>query len=145
MSSYFRDTTLVAILDWFSRYVLAWEISVTLDTSFCLSALDWALQKATPEIFNTDQGAQFTSNEFTTRLENAGILISMDGRGRALDNVFTERLWRTVKYEEVYLKEYSGVSDAIGNLKTYFRFYNCQRPHQSLGYRTPESVHFSRA
>jgi len=136
---------LVAILDWFSRYVLAWEISITLDTSFCVSALDWALRKSTPEIFNSDQGAQFTADEFTSRLEKAGILISMDGRGRALDNVFTERLWRTVKYEEVYLKDYAGVSDAIGNLKAYFRFYNCERPHQSLGYRTPESVHFARA
>ena len=136
---------LVAILDWFSRYVVDWEVSNTLDTSFCVSTLDRALTKAKPEIFNSDQGAQFTSTDFTTRLENAGILISMDGRGRALDNVFTERLWRTVKYEEVYLKDYTGVSDAIGNLKTYFRFYNCERPHQSLGYRTPESVHFSQA
>ena len=136
---------LVAILDWFSRYVVDWEVSNTLDTSFCVSTLDRALRKAKPEIFNSDQGAQFTSADFTTRLENAGILISMDGRGRALDNVFTERLWRTVKYEEVYLKDYNGVSDAIGNLKAYFRFYNCERPHQSLGYRTPESVHFSQA
>jgi putative transposase len=136
---------LVAILDWFSRYVLAWEISVTLDTSFCLSALNWALKDATPEIFNTDQGAQFTSDEFTSRLENAGVLVSMDGRGRALDNVFTERLWRTVKYEEVYLKDYAGVPDAFGNLKNFFQFYNGERPHQSLGYRTPQSVHFSSA
>src|SRR2546422_507593 len=120
---------LVAILDWFSRYVVEWEISITLDTSFCLSALDRALQKAKPEIFNSDQGAQFTSEQFTGRLESAGIVISMDGRGRALDNVFTERLWRSVKYEEVYLKDYAGVPDAIANLKTYFRFYNFDRPH----------------
>lgn len=133
---------LVAILDWFSRYVVDWEISITLDTSFCVSALDRALSKATPEIFNSDQGAQFTSQEFTGRLEKAGVLISMDGRGRALDNVFTERLWRSVKYEEVYLKDYAGVLDAIGNLKTYFRFYNFQRPHQSLDDQTPATVYF---
>ena len=132
---------LVAILDWFSRYVVEWEISITLDTSFCLSALDRALQKAKPEIFNSDQGAQFTSEEFTGRLESAGIVISMDGRGRALDNVFTERLWRSVKYEEVYLKDYAGVPDAIANLKTYFRFYNFDRPHQSLDDQTPASVY----
>ena len=133
---------LVAILDWFSRYVVEWEISITLDTSFCLSALDRALQKAKPEIFNSDQGAQFTSEEFTGRLESAGIVISMDGRGRALDNVFTERLWRSVKYEEVYLKAYAGVPDTIANLKTYFRFYNFDRPHQSLDDQTPASVYF---
>jgi putative transposase len=133
---------LVAILDWFSRYVVDWEISITLDTSFCLAALGRALATATPEIFNSDQGAQFTSDEFTSRLESAGIVISMDGRGRALDNIFTERLWRTVKYEEVYLKDYAGVPDAFGNLKTYFRFYNGQRPHQALNYQTPEAVYF---
>ena len=133
---------LVAILDWFSRYVVEWEISITLDTSFCLSALDRALQKAKPEIFNSDQGAQFTSEQFTGRLESAGIVISMDGRGRALDNVFTERLWRSVKYEEVYLKDYAGVPDTIANLKTYFRFYNFDRPHQSLDDQTPASVYF---
>jgi putative transposase len=134
---------LVAILDWFSRYVVDWEVSVTLDTSFCLSTLDRALEKAKPEIFNSDQGAQFTSTDFTGRLENARVLISMDGRGRALDNIFTERLWRTVKYEEVYLKDYTGVPDAIGNLKAYFGFYNSQRPHQALNYLTPEAVYFS--
>jgi putative transposase len=133
---------LVAILDWFSRYVLDWEVSVTLDTQFCLSTLDRALEKAKPEIFNSDQGAQFTSKEFTGRLQSAGIVISMDGRGRALDNVFTERLWRSVKYEEVYLKDYAGVPDAIGNLKNYFRFYNGRRRHQALEYQTPEAVYF---
>ena len=133
---------LVAILDWFSRYVVEWEISTTLDTSFCLSTLDRALAKAKPEIFNSDQGAQFTSDEFTSRLESAGVLISMDGRGRALDNIFTERLWRTVKYEEVYLKDYAGVRDAIGNLKSYFRFYNFDRPHQALDNQTPAAVYF---
>ena len=133
---------LVAILDWFSRYVVDWEISITLDTSFCLAVLDRALATATPEIFNSDQGAQFTSADFTGRLEQAGVLISMDGRGRALDNIFTERLWRTVKYEEVYLNDYGGVPEAFGNLNRYFRFYNAQRPHQALEYQTPEAVYF---
>lgn len=133
---------LVAILDWFSRYVVEWEVSITLDTSFCLSALDRALAKAKPEIFNSDQGAQFTSEEFTSRLESTGILVSMDGRGRAMDNIFTERLWRSVKYEEVYLKDYSGVPDAIDNLKAYFQLYNFERPHQSLNNQTPATVYF---
>jgi putative transposase len=133
---------LVAILDWYSRYVVDWEISITLDTGFCLSALDRALQKAKPEILNSDQGAQFTSEEFTQRLENAGVLISMDGRGRAIDNIFTERLWRSVKYEEVYLKDYADVGDAIANLKSYFRLYNFERPHQSLGNQTPAAIYF---
>ena len=133
---------LVAILDWFSRYVVDWEISATLDTSFCLSTLERALEQAKPEIFNSDQGAQFTSEEFTSRLERADIRISMDGRGRALDNVFTERLWRTVKYEEVYLKDYGGVPEAIRSLKTYFHFYNFDRPHQALAYQTPAAIYF---
>ena len=133
---------LVAILDWYSRYVLAWEVSTTLDTSFCLSALDWALRKGKPEIFNSDQGAQYTSAEFTGRLKDEGIQISMDGRGRALDNVFVERLWRTVKWEEIYLKDYGGVPDTIGNLGRYFPFYNFERPHQSLGNQTPAAVYF---
>jgi len=135
---------LVAILDWFSRYVLAWEVSITLDTSFCLSALDWALQKATPEILNSDQGAQFTSEVFTNRLEEQDITISMDGRGRAIDNIFIERLWRTVKYEEVYLKDYVDVLEAVSNLKSYFTFYNHERPHQSLGYQTPAAIYFGK-
>lgn len=132
---------LVAIMDWFSRYVLAWEVSVTMESSFCISALDWALQRAQPEIFNSDQGAQFTSAEFTDRLSERGILISMDGRGRALDNVFVERLWRTVKYEEVYLKDYRNVGEAIDCLTSYFHFYNHRRIHQALDYRTPEAVY----
>jgi len=135
---------LTAILDWFSRYVLAWEVSVTLDTGFCVSALESALRVGRPEIFNSDQGAQFTSEEFTGRLRADGIQISMDGRGRALDNVFVERLWRTVKYEEVYLKDYDNVSDATGNLKRYFQFYNRERPHQALNYRTPEEAYLTR-
>jgi putative transposase len=134
---------LVAIIDWFSRYVLAWELSVTMDVSFCLSALDWALARACPEIFNSDQGSQFTSQCFTDRLQAAGIQISMDGRGRALDNVFIERLWRSVKYEEVYIRDYRSPADAFAGLSRYFPFYNTERPHQALGYRTPAEVHFA--
>jgi putative transposase len=133
---------LTAIIDWFSRYVVAWRVSNTLDQGFCLEALDQALQQAEPEIFNTDQGAQFTSKEFTGRLIDRGIKVSMDGRGRALDNVFVERLWRSVKYEEVYLKDYQSVADGISGIKQYFRFYNTERLHQSLDYKTPERVHF---
>ncbi len=132
---------LVAIMDWFSRYVLAWEVSVSLESAFCVSALDWALQRGRPEIFNSDQGSQFTSEDFTGRLARHGIGISMDGRGRALDNVFVERLWRTVKYEEVYLKDYQDVGQAVENLKRYFEFYNQERAHQTLGYRTPAQVY----
>jgi len=134
---------LVAIIDWFSRYVLAWELSTTLDTSFCLEALDRALLAAHPEIFNTDQGVQFTSQEFTERLKSAQIRISWDGRGRALDNIFVERLWRSVKYEEVYLKDYQTVSEARSSLKQYFQFYNHERYHQSLDYKTPVAVYRS--
>jgi putative transposase len=132
---------LVAVLDWFSRYVLAWELSPTLETEFCLAALEWALRAGRPAIFNTDQGAQFTSHAFTDRLEAAGVQISMDGRGRALDNVFVERLWRTVKYEEVYLRDYGSGGEARTSLGAYFRFYNHERPHQALGYRTPAAVY----
>src|SRR5689334_5565271 len=131
---------LVAIIDWFSRFVLAWELSNTLDTSFCLEALDRALQVACPEIFNTDQGVQFTSQEFTERLKSAQIRISWDGRGRALDNIFVERLWRSVKYEEVYLKDYQTVPEAVRNLHAYFTFSNQERLHQALDYRTPAQV-----
>jgi putative transposase len=116
---------LVAIMDWYSRYVLSWEVSINLEASFCVTALDWALKKAKPAIFNTDQGSQFTSQVFTGRLLDHGIAISMDGKGRALDNVFVERLWRTVKYEDVYLKDYMDVGEAIAGLRSYFRFYNC--------------------
>ncbi len=135
---------LMAVIDWFSRYVLSWEISVTLDTSFCLEALDRALRIATPEIFNTDQGVQFTSAEFTNRLKDAAIRISWDGRGRALDNIFVERLWRSVKYEEVYIKDYQSVSEAVRNLRAYFTFYNQERLHQSLDYLTPAQVYLNR-
>lgn len=132
---------LVAVMDWYSRYVLAWEVSVNLESSFCVSALECALRQATPAIFNSDQGAQFTSAVFTGRLLQQGIEISMDGRGRALDNIFVERLWRSVKYEEIYLKDYRGVPDAISGLRAYFEFYNRERLHQSLNYKTPEAVY----
>lgn len=133
---------LVAIIDWFSRYVLAWQLSNTLDSYFCIQALQQALKQGQPEIFNTDQGAQFTANAFTAILETAGIRISMDGRGRALDNIFVERLWRTVKYEDIYLKDYATVPTLITGLTHYFDFYNHERPHQSLGYCTPAQLYF---
>ena len=136
---------LVAILDWFSRYVVAWRLSNTLDVSFCLEALDAALAQGQPDIFNTDQGAQFTASAFTSRLETAQVRISMDGRGRAFDNIFIERLWRTVKYEDIYLNAYPTVPAMYQGLAAYFRFYNYERPHQSLGYRTPATVHFGHA
>ena len=135
---------LVAIMDWYSRYVVSWELSVTLDSSFCVSALERALAEAQPEIFNTDQGAQFTSLAFTGKLLERGISISMDGRGRALDNIFVERLWRSVKYEEVYIKDYRNVAEAISGLRNYFEFYNSERLHQSLQYQAPEAVYRQR-
>ena len=134
---------LTAILDWFSRYVLSWSLSATLDGWFCVQALREALRTATPKMFNTDQGSQFTSGVWIEELTKAGIAISMDGRGRAFDNIFTERLWRSVKYEEVYLKEYGAVDDARHGLEGYFGFYNTARPHQALAYRTPAEVHFA--
>ena len=133
---------LVAIMDWHSRYVLAWQLSNTLDGLFCLDALDLALAQGKPDIFNTDQGVQFTAQAFTSRLEASGIRISMDGRGRALDNVFVERLWRTVKYEHVYLHEYASVPELERGLAQYFTFYNHERLHQSLSYQPPAEVHF---
>jgi putative transposase len=135
---------LVAVMDWFSRYVLSWAVSITMDVGFCLEALEQALKVAIPDIFNSDQGAQFTSREFTGRVAAAGIQISMDGRGRALDNVFVERLWRTVKYEEVYLKDYATPREATQQLGQFFVRYNAQRQHQSLGYQTPAGVYFGR-
>jgi putative transposase len=133
---------LVAIMDWFSRYVLSWEVSTTLDKEFCLKALEKALKLSRPDIFNSDQGGQFTSTEFTGMLETLGVRISMDSRGRVWDNIFVERLWRTVKYEEVYLKSYSTVKEAKDSLTTYFHFYNTERIHESLGYRTPYEIYF---
>ncbi len=131
---------LVAIIDWYSRYVLAWSLSNTLDADFCVEALKEALRKGRPEIFNTDQGTQFTGKAFTGLLEQHGVQISMDGRGSYRDNLFIERLWRTVKYEEVYLKAYQDGRDARIGIGNYFRFYNTERPHQALGYRTPAEV-----
>jgi len=133
---------LVAIMDWYSRYVLSWSVSNTIDTHFCLEALHKALLKGRPEIFNTDQGSQFTSNAFTKVLIDNGIRISMDSRGRAFDNIFIERLWRSLKYEEVYLNEYETVKNTRGGISGYFEFYNNERPHQSLGYKTPYEVHY---
>jgi len=132
---------LVVIMDWFSRYVLSWELSTSLEQEFCLRALEGALSRARPSIFNSDQGSQFTSLDFTSRLEKDKIQISMDGRGRAMDNIFTERLWRTIKYEEVYIKEYQNISESRLSLGNYLDFYNRERPHQSLGYRTPLEVY----
>ena len=132
---------LTAVIDWFSRYVLSWRLSNTLDGEFCLEALDEALSRGRPEIYNTDQGSQFTSREYTGRLKSAGAAVSRDGRGRALDNVFVERLWRSVKYEDIYIKNYDCVPDLESGLRAYFRFYDEDRPHQSLGYRTPGEIY----
>ena len=133
---------LIAILDWYSRYVVSWELSTTLDSGFCLEALRKALRISKPEIFNTDQGSQFTSTNFTGLLEKHDIKVSMDGRGRVFDNIFIERLWRSVKYEEVYLHDYQTVPAARAHLSDYFGFYNTERPHEALGYRTPHEVYF---
>lgn len=132
---------LFAVIDWHSRFVLSWKLSNTLDTAFCLEGLEEALDFGKPGIFNTDQGAQFTSQEFTSRLLASEITISMDGRGRALDNIFVERLWRSVKYEDVYLKGYESPKEAFAGLRDYFRFYNGERPHQALDYRTPATIY----
>jgi putative transposase len=132
---------LVAVMDWYSRYVLSWRLSNTLTGSFCLEALEEALSRGQPEIFNTDQGSQFTATAFTSRLESNGVAISMDGRGRAIDNVFIERLWRSVKYEEVYLRDYTDGWQAEDSLCAYFRFYNDERIHQALGYCTPLDIY----
>lgn len=135
---------LVAVIDWFSRYVLSWEVATSLEASFCMEALDRALMRgsAKPQVFNTDQGVQFTSQDFTARLLAQDIKISMDGRGRALDNVFVERLWRSVKQEEVYIRDYQSVGEAANGLDDYFDFYNHRRLHQSLRYQTPAAVYW---
>jgi putative transposase len=134
---------LTVVMDWFSRYVLSWKLSNSLDLGFCLEALEEALGRhKRPDIFNSDQGCQYTSEIFTNRLHKAGISISMAGRGRCYDNIFVERLWRSVKYEEVYLKDYQTGYDAKASLSRYFALYNEQRPHQSLGDRTPKEVYF---
>jgi putative transposase len=134
---------LVAIMDWFSRYVVAWALSISLEGSFCRTALKQALSRGTPTIFNTDQGSQFTAQSFTMLLEDAGVQISMDGRGRVFDNIFVERLWRSVKYEHLYLYDHQTVMAVTHGLDGYFQFYNTARPHQSLGYRTPAEVHYA--
>jgi putative transposase len=146
--TYIRTATgfvyLVAFLDWYSRYVVAWKLSDSLEQSFCLDALDEALCRATPEISNTDQGSHFTSLAFIEKLKAREVRISMDGRGRCMDNIFTERLWRSVKYEEVFLKSYQNIQEAQTGLEEYFEFYNNERPHQSLDYATPAVVYFKK-
>ena len=133
---------LVAIIDWYSRKIMSWRLSNTMDAGFCVDCLEEAIETyGTPEIFNSDQGSQFTSDAFTGVLINSGVKISMDGRGRALDNIFVERLWRTVKYEEVYLKQHDTVQSLLIGLTDYFVFYNQERHHQSLGYKTPDRVY----
>jgi len=134
---------LTAIIDWYSRYVLTWELSNTLDQEFCLEALDKAFFYGKPLIFNTDQGSQYTSKKYTGILESKKISISMDGKGRALDNIFIERLWRTVKYENIFLQGYETIPELYMGLKKYFEFYNQKRLHESLGYKTPEEVYFT--
>jgi putative transposase len=137
---------LVAIMDWYSRRVLSWRLSNTLDSSVCIEALEEALSRfGQPDIFNTDQGSQFTADTFTKPLRERGVAISMDGKGRCIDNVFVERLWRSLKYEEVYLHVYDSVSEARAGIDRYFVFYNERRPHQALGYQTPDAFHRSAA
>lgn len=133
---------LVAVLDWFSRYVLSWQLEQTLEMPFVLLAVEQALTRGCPQIWNSDQGSHFTSPQYVQKLLDAQVQVSMDGRGRALDNVFTERLWRSVKYEEVYLHDYDSPREARQGIERYLNFYNFERPHQSLDYRTPEEVHF---
>ena len=136
---------LTAVMDWHSRYVLSWEVSVTMDEGFCVSSLERALrQHPHPDIFNTDQGSQYTGAAFTGVLKDHKVKISMDGKGRATDNIMVERLWRTVKYEDVYIKDYETVEDLIAGLRTYFRYYNYERSHQSLGDKTPAEIYWGR-
>ena len=134
---------LAAVMDWMSRYVLSWELSTTLEVDFCIRALEKAFSLALPEIFNSDQGSQFTSVTFIDKLKEKNIQISMDGRGRAMDNVFTERLWRSVKYEEVYINDYQTVREAKEGISKYLDFYNEERVHQALDYRTPVEVYYN--
>jgi putative transposase len=135
---------LVAVMDWFSRFVLSWSLSLTMELDFCVEALQCALRKGRPGIFNSDQGSQFTSEKFTGELAARDIAISMDRRGRCMDNIFIERLWRSLKYEEVYLKDYASVAEAKDSIARYFRFYNHERLHQSLDYRTPAAMYTGR-
>ena len=134
-----------AVMDWASRYVLSWEVSVTMDDDFCVNALKSALRKhQTPEIFNTDQGAQYTGKAFTGTLKTHGVQISMDGKGRCMDNIFIERLWRSVKYEKIFLEEFETVPELLSGLKEYFKFYNFERPHQALVGKTPAEIYWGR-
>ena len=134
---------LTVVMDWHSRYVLSWEVSVTMEEHFCVNTLESALRRhGRPEIFNTDQGSQYTGKSFTETLKEHGVRISMDGKGRAMDNIMVERLWRSVKYEDVYVKDYGGVQELISGLRTYFQFYNHERPHQGLESKTPAEVYF---
>lgn len=133
---------LVAVLDWYSRYIVSWQLNQTLEQPFVMEAVETALAKGRPQILNSDQGSHFTSPQYIDRLKRADVQISMDGRGRALDNIFTERLWRSIKYEEVYLHSYVSPREARQNLSRYMRFYNEERPHQSLAYQTPAEVYF---
>ena len=133
---------LVAIMDWYSRFVISWRLSNTMDTEFCLEALREALESGTPDIYNTDQGAQFTSDDHTGLLKAAGIKISMDGRGRVFDNIMIERLWRTLKYQDIYIKDYQTVMELNAGLDDYFRFYNYEKPHQSLKEKTPAMIYY---
>lgn len=135
---------LVAVMDWFSRFVLSWSLSLTMEIDFCIEALRAALRRGRPEIFNSDQGVQFTSEKFTGELAAKDIAISMDGRGRCMDNIFIERLWRSLKYEEVYLKDYASVTEARTEIERYFRFYNHERLHQSLDYQTPAALYVAK-
>ena len=132
---------LVAVMDWFSRFVLSWALSVTMEVDFCVEALQRALRRRRPEVFNSDQGSQFTSEKFTGELETRGVTVSMDGRGRCFDNIFIERLWRSLKYEEVYVREYASVPEARTGIGDWIQFYNHERPHQSLDYRTPAGLY----
>jgi putative transposase len=134
---------LVAIIDWYSRYIISWDISNTLEVDFCIQTLERALNKNKPLIFNSDQGSQFTSNDFTGVLANHDISISMDGKGRSLDNIFIERFWRTLKYEDIYKKSYETVEELNDGLKSYFNFYNNHRSHQSLNYQVPRDVYLN--
>ena len=136
---------LVAVMDWFSRFVLSWSLSLTMEVAFCVEALKRALRRGQPDVFNSDQGSQFTNEKFTGELAERQIAISMDGRGRCMDNIFVERLWRSLKYEEVYLKDYASVPEARAGIERYFRFYNHERLHQSLDYRTPAAIYLGRA
>ncbi len=136
---------LVAVMDWFSRYVLSWALSLTMELDFCVKALHGALRRGRPDIFNSDQGSQFTSEQFTGELTSWEIAVCMDGRGRCMDNIFIERLWRSLKYEEVYLKDYASVTEAHAGIAGWFRFYNHERLHQSLDYRTPVALYRGRA